>query len=193
MPQLSRHYCTLCKKSIYNVEIDGQRIPLVAYFVVGQPADTGDPLDVNADGVKLPSFVRELMQTPGGTQRVELCIACLADVFGLALVTAADDPMYDVNNNQIADAREIAQGVDQVEAFHRLHFRALHAIKVGRGAAQVSDLPAEFLPPASPAQPDGVLTDPMLNMRAYLDTLSPEAREAAIAELSTVGAVTVPQ
>lgn len=194
MPQLSRHYCTRCKKSIYNVEIEGQRVPLVVYFVVGQPADTGDPLDVNANGVKVPSFIRELMATPAGTQRVELCVPCVAEVFGVALVTAEEDPMYDSNNDRIPDARQIAQGVDQVEAFHRLHFRALHAVKVGQGRATVGELPAEYLPPpAEPKGPNGLLAhpNPVDAMRAYLDGLPPAERERAIAELAATGATVV--
>lgn len=173
MPQMSRYHCSRCKESIFNCLIDDKRIPLVFYMVVGQIPDAVEDLDVNAEGVKVPSFIREMMATPGGTQRIDLCIKCLAEVFGLDLVAAADDPMYDSNNDKIPDARQLAAGVGQVEAWHRLHVRPLHAIMVGQGRAQVSDLPAEYLPPpdASPA--------PRIP-RAAVTTLSTEELEAEL-------------
>lgn len=154
MPQLNRMYCSNCKTSIYNVMVDGVRVPYVFYFVVGQPPDTGPQLDVNAEGVKVPSFIRAILQAP--VPRAELCMNCVADIFGVPLVTAKEDPMYsdeqfDENTQAI---REVMQdeSVDQVNTNAAIMERPLLAIKVGRGAV---DAPA--LPPAkkveSPADP----------------------------------------
>lgn len=144
MPQLNRHYCTKCGDSVFNCEINGKRVPLVLYFVVGQPDDTGEPLDANA--VALPSFVREILQTD--VARVELCIKCVADVFGVPLLEAKDDPMYDANNDKIPDALQLRDpSMPRVERFKRMHARVLHAIAVGRGEAAVEDLASEYQAP----------------------------------------------
>jgi hypothetical protein len=84
MTQAVRHYCDSCGRSVYNVEIDGKRVPLVFYMVVGQPPDTGPVIGLNDPGIKVPQFVRELMATP--TARMELCMECLAIALNLPLV-----------------------------------------------------------------------------------------------------------
>ena len=146
MPLLARHHCTRCKESVFNCVIDGKRVPLVLYFVTGQPDDTGGPLDINGEGVKLPSFVRELQHTP--VPRIELCMKCVAEVFNVPLVTAAADPLYDANNDKIPDALQLTDAaISKTEMLHRMHTRALHAIAVGQGRAAVKDLAPEYLPP----------------------------------------------
>lgn len=152
MPMLNRQYCTRCKESVFNRLIDGVRVPLVFYFVVGIPDDVGE-VDINAPGLKVPSFVREIMQT--ALPRIELCMQCVAEVFGVALVTAAEDEMYDANNNKIADALELGDAnLPKVEMFARMHHRVLHAIAVGQGRATVEDLPPEYRAPTSAPPPD---------------------------------------
>jgi hypothetical protein len=85
MPQHQRMYCTNCGESVYNKMIDGVRVPLVVYMVVGQPPDTGPAVDLDVGSpVKVPSFIREIMQTP--VARVEFCVPCFAKIFGLKLV-----------------------------------------------------------------------------------------------------------
>ena len=139
MSQLVRMYCSNCKTSIFNCIIEGVRVPLVLYFVVGQAADTGPLLDVNAPGVRVPSFVRELMQPHVPTARVELCIKCVAEIFGVALVTAAEDPMYSTEQAAATKAgiEVVVQDaeIDEVHTTAKVMARPLLAIKVGRGAA----------------------------------------------------------
>lgn len=43
MPQMTRHYCSRCKRSIYNTGV-----PLVVQLIIGQPEDTGEPFDLEA-------------------------------------------------------------------------------------------------------------------------------------------------
>jgi hypothetical protein len=95
MPQLQRFFCSNCKRPIDEIQIEGKPVPLVVYFVVGQPPDTGAPVDLDeGSGVKVPSWVREIMQPHVPTARVELCIPCVAEIFGTKLVTADADPMF---------------------------------------------------------------------------------------------------
>lgn len=147
MPQLNRMYCSNCQNSVFNTMIDGVRVPLVLYFVIGQPADTGPTLDVNAPGVKVPSFVREMMQPHVPVARAELCMNCVAEVFGVKLVTSEEDPMYSVEQAVLTGeaVQSIVQDatVDEVKTTAMVMERPLLALKVGRGAA---DAPA--LPPA---------------------------------------------
>lgn len=156
MPQLTRMYCSNCRESIYNCTIDGVRVPLVLYFVVGQPADTGPTLDVNAPGVQVPSFVRELMQPHVPTARVELCIACVAELFGTALVTAEEDPMH--STEQVQQTAKAVGAVVQDATIDEVHTsavvlaRPLLAIKVGRGAAPAPALLTTQEDPQPPHQ-----------------------------------------
>lgn len=145
MPNLTRMYCSNCKNSVYNTMIDGVRIPLVLYFVVGQPGDTGPMLDVNGEGVKLPSFVRELMQPHVPVARVELCMNCVAEVFGVKLVTAKDDTMYSAEQAKLTakDVGEVVQdaSIDEVNTTAKVMERPLLALRVGRGAKKAPKLP----------------------------------------------------
>lgn len=151
MPQLNRMYCSNCKTSIYNCMIDEIRIPLVLYFVVGQPGDTGPPLGINDPGVKLPSFVREIMQVP--VARAELCMVCVAEFFGVKLVTAEEDPMYSVEQEAVTKAvvEAVVQDaeIDEVNTIAKVMERPLLALKVGRGAKKAPKLPKSAK--ASPA------------------------------------------
>jgi hypothetical protein len=142
--QISRMYCSRCETSIYNVLVDGLRVPLVLYFVVGQPEDTGPALDVNGDGVRLPAFVREIMHDHVRIKRAELCMNCVAEIFGTPLVTAADDDMYSVE--QVAETRVAVQALDdpaiaQVTRSAAALDRVFQGILVGRGAEVAPALP----------------------------------------------------
>jgi hypothetical protein len=147
MPQVTRHFCSNCKQSVYNCMIDGVRIPLIFYFVIGQGADTGPPLDVNGDGVKLPSFIREILLAP--VPRVELCIACVVKIFGLDLHTGQTDPMYSREQEALSATKIRAvvedTSVDEVNTHAIVMERTLLAFQVGRGA-----VPAPALPPPAP-------------------------------------------
>lgn len=144
MPQ-SRFYCSKCKTSIYNVVTDGVRIPLVVQIVVGQPEDTGPALDINGEGVRVPSAIREIMQTHVPLKRLELCNNCFAETFGLELVTAQDDAMYSVE--QVAETKKMVlqaienPEVDQVATNQVAMERVLLAVKVGRGKERAPPLP----------------------------------------------------
>lgn len=189
MPQISRHYCSRCGNSVYNCMIDGQRVPIALYFVVGQPPDTGDQVDVNA--LPVPSFVRELLAVP--VSRAELCMKCVSEVFGVPCVLAKDDPMYDVNNDKIPDALQLMDpDMSQVERSKRMHMRALHAIKVGRGVASPADLPSEYLPPPTQDAPRRPFPPVMTteSIKVYLASLSESDRAKALEELSSMGITT---
>lgn len=145
MPQLNRMYCSNCKRSIYNVLIDGVRIPLVLYFVVGQPSDTGPPLGINDPGVKLPSFVRAMMLPHVPAARAELCMECVAEFFGVKLVTAEEDPMYSAEQEAVTktEVEAVVQNkeINQVDTTAKVMERPLLALKVGRGAKKAPKLP----------------------------------------------------
>lgn len=156
MPNVNRMYCSNCKTSIYNTFIgpDGKRsaegtrgavrVPLVLYFVVGQPPDTGETLGVNDPGVKLPSFVRELMQAHVPVARVELCMLCVAEVFGTKLYTADADPMHSPEQTAVTAtklAAAITPAMPEVDKHALQMERALLAVKVGRGGAKAPKLP----------------------------------------------------
>jgi hypothetical protein len=143
MPQHQRMYCTNCGESVYNKTIDGERVPLVIYMVVGQPPDTGPAVDLDVGSpVKVPSFVREIMQTP--VARVEFCVPCFAAIFGLTLVTADDDPMYSsaqaAENTASYNAVQLDDSIPAVEKSQQIHARTLTAIQVGRGAKKAPKL-----------------------------------------------------
>lgn len=147
MPQVSRHLCSNCGQSVFNCLINGQRVPLVFYMVVGQPADTGEPLNVNAPGVKVPSFVRELMKPEVLTARIELCMRCLAEVFGLPLVDEAHDPMSGAGMVPTIPVHSAQLG--EVERSMLMHERALHAVKLAHGKAKTkAPKPGAMLPTA---------------------------------------------
>lgn len=135
MPQLVRHYCSRCQQSIYNCIIDGVRVPMTIYLVAGQPDDTGDTLDLNADGVKVPSFIRALMSLP--TARVELCVRCLAEVFALPLLAAGEDPMgtLDENGNGIPDLLEQSKNLGKVQQAAAITAPVFDAIRAGHTKA----------------------------------------------------------
>lgn len=144
MPQLPRHYCSRCQIAIYNCMIDGVRVPILLYFVVAQPDDTGE-FDVNGPGVRLPSFVRELMQPHVPVARAELCMNCMSEVFGLALVTAEEDPMYSIEQSDLTAIQVRAvtsnKGIPAVQKAATAMDRVFTAIQVGRGARAAPPLP----------------------------------------------------
>jgi hypothetical protein len=87
MPQHSRFYCDRCGQSVWHSHVQGLdgepvRCPIVVYVVAGQPADTGDPVDLNT--VKVPQYLRDLMAQP--VARRDLCVNCFAEEFGLEMV-----------------------------------------------------------------------------------------------------------
>jgi hypothetical protein len=159
VPDLNRVSCTRCKESIYNCMIEGpdgqqHRVPWLLRLIGGQPDDTGAPLDVLAPNIRVPSFVRALVLSPLG--RIELCVKCVVEVFGVPAVTASEDPMYGQDNsdntNDVFDLyREIEkffrdQSVPMVDRHHRANNRAIHALAVGWGEAHPDDLPEDQLP-----------------------------------------------
>jgi hypothetical protein len=154
MPQLTRHYCSRCQIAIYNCMVNGVRVPILLYFVIGQPEDTGE-FDVNGPGVMVPSFVREIMQPHVPFARAELCINCVSDVFGLALVTAEEDPMYSVEQSDLTaiEVRSVNsdKNIPAVEKAATAMDRVFTAIEVGRGAMAAPALPP-VTPPAPPAE-----------------------------------------
>lgn len=161
MPQVQRAHCSRCGESVYNCLIDGIRVPILTYIVMGQPADTGPAVDLDRGSpVKVPSVMRELMRTP--VARVELCVACFADVFGLALVTADEDPLFDADLDGVPDvsrldAKERAafNALPAVEQARAMHSRALEAVRVGRGAPDAKvPRPRRAPNPATPPAPD---------------------------------------
>lgn len=165
MPQQSRFYCSNCKNPIYNTFIgpdgkraaegdkDAVRVPLVHYIVTGQPDDTGAPFDGKV--ARITSFTRETLQMP--VQRVELCEICFAEVFGLKLLTAEADPMYSDEQAEVTakGISEVQQNVEipAVDKAHLIATRALHAIKVDRGAAKAPKLPKPEPPKPPPPKP----------------------------------------
>lgn len=150
MPQMTRHYCSRCKRSIYNTGV-----PLVVQLIIGQPEDTGEPFDLEAPTSKVPSFIREIMQLP--IARLEFCVPCLADTFGLKVETPDSDPMFSPEqrdeNASTYSAIRSKHEIDAVEKHAQLAARTLLAIKVGRGAEKPPKLPPKKAidePPRSP-------------------------------------------
>jgi hypothetical protein len=160
MPQLNRHYCSRCQTAIYNCMIDGQRVPILLYFVVGQPDDTG-VFDANGAGVRLPSFVREIMQAHVPVARAELCMNCVSELFGVELVTAQEDSMYSIEQTKLTAVQIRAVATDSdipaVQKAATVMDRVFLAFQVGRGALTAPPLP----PPAPKAAPiDPALIEP---------------------------------
>lgn len=165
---VTRHVCTGCQTSIYNVIVDGVRVPIVVNLWAGQPEDTGPILDLNAPGVKVPSFLREMMSTPLAT--AELCVVCAAKAFGVPLVTAEDDPMQGAGADVTLPTERGA--MSEVERRAVMQERTLVALQVARGEAeapapgQYLKTQAEFeayrpLPtPPAPAAPDAPAVSP---------------------------------
>lgn len=154
MPDLTRIACTRCKQSVYNCFVDGPdgvplRVPLVIRMNIGQPEDTGPRVDVLAENVRVPSVVRELTLSPLG--RIEFCVKCFGEVFGLPMVTADEDPMY---SEAVFDlyqrwARSTwhDDSIPKVDRHALVNGRAIHALAVGWDEADHEDLPAEQRPP----------------------------------------------
>lgn len=149
MPNLNRMYCSNCKNSVYNTMIDGVRIPLVLYFVVGQPEDTGPLLGINDPGVKLPSFIRAMLLPHVPVARAELCMVCVAEIFGVQLVTAGEDPMYSAEQERLTrlEVQAVVEDreVNEVDTTAKVMERPLLALKVGRGAEVAPALPVRIL------------------------------------------------
>lgn len=144
MPQIQRMYCSKCGISIGLVEVRGKRVPLVAYMVLGQGPDTGRPVAWADPEMAIPSFARELglSQIHGGPSRIELCMNCLADFMNVPLVTPSEDPMFDQNMDQIADADQIKdEGMDQVEREQLRLFRVFFAVDLAHGKVTKEALP----------------------------------------------------
>jgi hypothetical protein len=142
MPQVARHYCTRCGQSIYNCVIDGVRVPLLAYLVVGQPADTGPTIDLNAPGVKVPSFVRTMLAAD--TPRVEFCMQCLADVLGQPLIEWSLDPALDAEGNVVGVPDRAAANRDEmgeVAYARQMHAPTMAALVRGRTPQAVRATP----------------------------------------------------
>jgi hypothetical protein len=144
MPQLTRHYCSRCQNAIYNTIVDGKRIPILLYFVVGQPDDTGE-FDVNGPGVRLPSFVREIMQPHVPVARAELCMVCVSELFGVPLLTAEEDPLYSAEQTEetAKAVREIVsdKNTPHVTKAATAMDRVFLGLQVGRGATAAPPLP----------------------------------------------------
>lgn len=152
MPDLQRISCTRCKESVYNCFIEGpdgeqHRVPYFLRLNGGQPDDTGPELDVLAPNIRVPSFIRALVLSPLG--RIELCVKCVIEVFGVPAVTAEEDPMYDDDVYDLYKEIETHfrnQSVPKVERHNRANMRAVHALAVGWGEASPEDLPPELQP-----------------------------------------------
>lgn len=126
MPSVNRHHCTRCGGGIHEMDA-----PVVVQITVGQPEDTGPALDVNGAGVRLPSFVREIMKTT--LPRVELCVECAAAVLGVPLVTVEEDPMTDALLMGVAQGNVVGDAIPATERAKITHVRTLEAIRIGRG------------------------------------------------------------
>ena len=160
-------YCSSCKNSIFNTFVgkdgkrandgdpDAVRVPLIFYFVVGQAADTGPPLGINDPGVKLPSFVRAMMLPHVPVARVELCMICVSEVFGVPLLTAEEDPLYSAEQESETkvEVEAVVQNaeIDEVATAAKVMERPLLALKVGRGAEKAPPLPRSPKQVAAPA------------------------------------------
>lgn len=85
--------CDDCGQFCTTVEVDGKLVPLVLYVVAGVPGDYPGQLDLNAPGIKVPAFVRELMRQQ--VPRREMCVNCFAVRFSLVLEEAPRPPAKD--------------------------------------------------------------------------------------------------
>lgn len=144
---MTRIVCSRCQESVYNILIEGpdgstQRVPLVIRINVGQPPDTGGTFDLNGKNLRVPSFVRAMMLTP--IARLELCVKCFSEVFGVPCVTATEDPMYDtkaeaaqrVFNDAYHDER-----VPLAERANLIHARALLSFGIAWGDTTIDSIP----------------------------------------------------
>lgn len=149
---MNRIACSRCTKSVFNCEIEGpdgkqHRLPFVIRINTGQPDDTGPDIDLLDPNLRMPSFLRALQMTP--MARIELCVACFAEVFGLPLVAPDEDPMLEPGVEEFQrkeGERFLDRNTPKVERFARIHARALHALHVGWGEKAVGDLPADLRP-----------------------------------------------
>lgn len=93
MAHVNDFICDDCGHWCSTVEIDGKLVPIVVYIVAGVPPDYGGTaVDLNAPGVKVPVFIRELMAQL--VARREFCVPCFARRFDLELVTVkAPEPV----------------------------------------------------------------------------------------------------
>jgi len=91
MSHVNDFVCDECGTWCSVAEVDGSPVPLVLYIVAGVPPEYAGPaVDLNAPGIKVPIFVRDLMRQP--IPRREYCVGCFAKAFGLALVEAEQAP-----------------------------------------------------------------------------------------------------
>jgi hypothetical protein len=148
---IPRFYCARCAESVFNCIIDGVRIPIVLQFNVGQAPDTGPPLGINDAGVKLPSWIREMMQLHVPSANGNLCMKCVAEVFGTPCLTPDEDPMFSLEQAEISGgivATVVADPeIDQRTTNATIFQRVFEAVQVGRGARQ-----APALPPPRPVE-----------------------------------------
>jgi hypothetical protein len=150
MPQTQRYLCSNCERPIDEVKVGTKLVPLVAYLVVGQVPDAGPPIDLLEDGVKVPSLIREIMQPHVSVARLEFCIPCFAELLGLKMYSAKDDPMYSpeqvkLTGSQLAERRQDNPHASSVEKHHDEVSRVLLGFKVGRGAVKAPKLPKPVL------------------------------------------------
>lgn len=92
MAHVNDFICDDCGEWCSTVVVDGKLVPLVIYVVAGVPPDYGgSAVDLNANGVKVPAVIRELMAQP--VARKEWCVRCFARAFGLESVEAIAPPV----------------------------------------------------------------------------------------------------
>jgi hypothetical protein len=168
---ISRFYCSRCAESVFNCIIDGVRVPIVLQFNVGQVPDSGPPIAVNDPGLKLPAWIRELLLPHVPSANGNLCMKCLAEVFGTPCVEAQEDSMFSVEQAELTAARvtEVIRDpeIDQRTTNATIFERVFEAIEVGRGAKDA--------PPLPPAKPIAIAMPP-----ASAIDLSPEEPSAVI-------------
>ena len=197
---VQRHHCFKCGDSVYNKIINGVRVPFVMYFIVAQPPDTGKRINPNrtgANAIPLPHFARELLNMSefgGGEPRVEICMQCVSDIFGLPLVTADQDPMFDGDMDNIPDVRQIKNDgeMDSVARERIRLWRVFFAIALGRGTVTIDQLPLRFRPPPLFVPPAPTPTEPLTG--ALGDALAglPEDSRRAILERYGIDPSSVP-
>lgn len=90
MAHMNDFVCDRCGEFCSTVVIDGKTVPLVVYLVAGKPPDFPGEFDLNAPGIRVPEFIRSLMALP--VPRIEWCVKCFAEEFGLELVEADRRP-----------------------------------------------------------------------------------------------------
>jgi len=156
MPEQPRVICTRCGRSVFTVAISGpdgepRPIPIVTRITVGQPQDTGPDVNVLDPNVRVPSFIRSLLQTP--LHRMELCVWCVGEIFGQPLVSPDEDPMYDedvadyhVGLNKVFGDDGQRKALGEASLLRQMHARSLLAVQVGRGAMKAEDVPPEHKP-----------------------------------------------